>query len=134
VIKILRGGQTIERNVTANVRRTNFGLFCGVFMAEPLDRDPMMRDYPLFFPTVGDHEGRQKIRAGIMPFIVVRGQTLRAVLTTLRKPDKNANKYWHLADDPLMLLRKEESTGYGTLTYVLTTYNGLSYKADPRPR
>ncbi len=129
-VEIVGGGRTLERNVTAGVRRTNYGLFCGAFLEEPLDQDPMFRDYPLFFPAAGDHEGRQKIREAVMPFIRVRGETVRAVFTKLRKPDETANQYWHSAEPPQMLLRKEETTGYGMLTYVLSTYNGVSYKAD----
>jgi hypothetical protein len=129
-VEIVGGGRTIERNVTAGVRRTNYGLFCGAFLEEPLDQDPIFRDYPLFFPAAGDHEGRQKIREGVMPFILVRGEAVRAIFTTLRKPDETSNRYWNAAEPPQMLLRKEETTGYGKLIYVLSTYNGVSYKAD----
>jgi hypothetical protein len=129
-VKIVSGERTIERHVTAGVRRTNYGLFSGSFLEEPLDQDRILRDYPLFFPAAGDHEGRQKIREGIMPYILVRGKPVRAILTTLRKPDETSNRYWHSAEPPQMLLRKEETTGYGILTYVLSTYNGVSYKAD----
>jgi hypothetical protein len=45
------GEEVSQLTGTAGVQRTNWGLFCGGFLAEPLSEGEMMQDYPLLFPA-----------------------------------------------------------------------------------
>ena len=130
-VQMVLGGQTLEKTITSGVRRSNVGLYCAGYLAEPLDQGALLRDYPLLFPAVGSHEPRQKYRDGTFPYLRVEGETIRAISSRIKRQSEETDRYWNSADEMQILLRKELHTGHGLLTYVLLEYNGVSYPRSP---
>lgn len=119
-------GKKHSKTITAGVRRTNFGLFAGGFLAEPLDTGGLMQDFPILYPVGGDHKPRQKVRDAILPFGLPGGKKIRSIQSTIRKPDKSADRIWNTTGDYQILLRMEEKSSLGVLVYELTSVNGQS--------
>ena len=75
-------------------------------------------------PVGGDHQARQKYREGQFVIPVSEGRKASVIISTLRRPDKRRDRYYHLDSDHMPLIRLEEETNYGLMTYELTTING----------
>jgi hypothetical protein len=118
-------GQKHQKTITANVRRTNLGLFCAGYLEEPLDQGKIIEDYPLLYPVGGDHQARQRYQEATVkiPLTADRGATV--FISTMRKVDKKKDRYWHVKNKYQILIRMEESTNYGVMTYELTAVNGV---------
>jgi hypothetical protein len=118
-------GKTSQKTITSGVQRTNLGMFCGGFLAEEdIATAPIMADFPLLFPVGADHQARQKFREGKFKTPIAGGGEVSVIVSTLKRPDQKRDRYFHMDDPHLILLRLEESTSYGLMTYELTKIDG----------
>jgi hypothetical protein len=117
-------GKTFEKTETAGVQRTNIGLFCGGFLAEPLSEGEMLQDFPLLFPASGKHVPRQKYRVGTYPIPLPSGESLPVIETHLARLDKSRDTLWHHADEYEALVRMVEQGPAGPVVYDLVRVNG----------
>ncbi|MFN8177153.1 MAG: hypothetical protein U0167_04465 [bacterium] len=118
-------GKKHTKTITAGVQRTNFGLFAGGYLEKPLDGGDMFEDFPLLYPVGGDHKPRQKFREGIFPFTVGTKQ-VPAIVTRLDRPNKTTDRIWNAATGPQILIRMEEASNMGKITYELVSVNGVA--------
>jgi hypothetical protein len=119
-------GKKHTKTITSGVQRTNFGLFAAGYLAVPLDQGDMFEDFPLLYPVGGDHQARQKFREAVMPVAVAPHKQVSAIVTRLAKPDKTSDRLWNTASEPEILLRMEETSNLGMMTYRLVSVNGVS--------
>jgi hypothetical protein len=80
---------------------------------------------------------RQKFRESIMPFQVSAGRKVSSIVSTIRKTNKPppvVDRYYHVADDLMILLRLVEETDVGVITYELTTVDGVPLADSPLVR
>jgi hypothetical protein len=116
-------GQRTQKTITAGVQRTDVGLFCAGFLEHPLNSGEFFEDFPLLFPAMANHEGRQKFNEGII-MATVDGTNVPAIRTQIRHPSKTSDFYWHSADEHEMLLHLAAHTSFGTMRYELVSVNG----------
>jgi len=120
-------GKKRDNRITADVRRTNFGFFAGAFLDEPLDKGDVLRDYPLLFPVGADHQGRQKYREAILPFTFAGGRKkVHAIRSRVKRPNEKSDYLWNTVEGHQILLRMEESSNLGEMTYELRSVNGVA--------
>ena len=117
-------GDKNSKEINADVRRSNFGLFAGGYLAEPLSDGGVFSDFPILYPVLGDHRARQRFQEGIMERDVM-GRPVRAILNRLRKPDRTRFRMWHAANELEILLRLEDETPQTTLIYELIKVNDV---------
>lgn len=123
-------GKKRTYTITADVSRTNFGMFCAGFLAEPLAEGDFFSDFPLLYPVGGDHKARQRFREAILPFQATAARTIPTIITRLEKQDKTSDRFWNAAHAHEILLRMEETTSFGLMIYRLETVNGESVDAS----
>ncbi len=117
-------GKKRTYTITSDVRRTNLGMFCAGFLAEPLAEGDFFSDFPLLYPVGGDHKARQRFREAVLPYQATAARTIPTIVTRLEKPDKTSDRYWNAAHAHEILLRLEETTSFGLMVYRLETVNG----------
>ena len=117
-------GDKTSKQITADVRRSNFGLFAAGYLDEPLANAGVFSDFPILFPVLGDHRPRQRFQEGTMLRDVL-GREVFAILTRLRKPDRTRFRMWHTANELEILLRLEDETPQTTLIYELIKVNDV---------
>jgi hypothetical protein len=113
-----------QKTITAGVRRTNFGLFCAGYLAEPLGEQPVLTDFPLLFPVAGDHGGRQKFQLAIEP-VRIGERSVSCIHSRINRPNRTRDHLWNSSNALQILVRMEESTNQGKLVYELTQVNGV---------
>ena len=120
-------GGSRQYTTTSDVRRSNLGLFCAGFLAEPLDDDEIMRDYPLLWPTAGTHFPRQKFRQSVMPFQVGPQRSVSTIISRLPKSSKTpeSDRTWHTNNAHQILVRLEETSDFGLMIYELVAVDGV---------
>jgi hypothetical protein len=124
VTSTFRGKKT-SKTITAGVQRTNYGLFAAGFLPQSLEGDELFRDYPMLFPAAANHMPRQKFNEGVLPFVVGPDKQVPAVVTRLDKPNKTSDRLWNAASGHGILLRMEEKSSLGLITYELAAVNGV---------
>ncbi|MGH2569633.1 MAG: hypothetical protein ACRDGR_00315, partial [bacterium] len=136
VTSTMVGGETTEKEFPDDVRRSNLAMFCGAYLEERLDQDELLREFPLLWPSQGMRYPRQKFRESIMPFQVSADRKVRAIISTIRKSNKVpvVDRYYHVADDLMILLRLVEETDAGVITYELTAVDGVPLADSPLVR
>lgn len=117
-------GEKSSKQINADVRRSNFGLFAAGYLAEPLSGAGVFADFPLLFPVLGDHQPRQRIQEGVVERDVM-GRTVRAIVNRLNKPNRTRFRMWHSANELEILLRLEDETPQTTLIYELIKVNDV---------
>jgi hypothetical protein len=119
-------GRVEKKTITSGVRRTNLGMFCAGFLAEPLDEGPVIQDWPWLTPVVADHQPRQLVRESrvLREYPGVEGK-VPVMMSSLRRLDKNIDKMIHTAEGHQILLELHEQIPYGTLSHILETVNGV---------
>jgi hypothetical protein len=117
-------GKTTQTMITAGVRRSNLGLFCGGFLETPLDQDEMFVDFPLLYPVYANHEARQKYREMTIPMDVGADEPVPIIVSRVQRKDKKSDAMWNTASPHQILIRYEEPTSYGKMVYQLVTVNG----------
>jgi len=134
VTSTVEGGETTQREFPDDVRRSNLGMFCGAFLVEPLDHDDLLREFPMLWPSHGTRYPRQKFRESILPFRISEARTVRAIVSTLRKDNKIpvVDRYYHVADELMILLRWVQETDVGVITYELTAVDGVPLAESER--
>ena len=110
--------------ITSHVQRTNFGMFCAGFLAEPLAGGDFFSDFPMLYPVGGDHKARQRFREAVLPFGVTPTRSVPTIITRVEKQDKTSDRYWNAEDAHEILLRLEETTSFGVMIYRLQSVNG----------
>jgi len=123
-ITATKEGKTEQFTGTAGVQRTNVGLFCGGFLAEPLGTDDAFRDFALLFPTEGRHYPRQKFRVGVMPMQAPSGPVPMIASFMQRPGTKNRDEMWHRDDEHEPLVKMIENRDTGRLTWELVAVDG----------
>jgi hypothetical protein len=129
VTSTMAGAEPTELEFPDDVRTSNLAMFCGAYLEERLDEDELLREFPLLWPAQGMRYPRQKFRESIMPFQVAADRKVSAIISTLRKTNKPppvVDRYYHVADDRMILLRMVvEEPDVGVITYELTTVDGV---------
>jgi hypothetical protein len=127
VTTTVEGGDTTQGEFPDDVRRSNLGMFCGAYLVEPLDRDELLREFPMLWPAHGMRYPRQKFRESTMWFRISDDRQVRTIISTLRKDNKIpiVDRYYHVANDLMILVRMESDTEVGLLTWELTAVNGV---------
>jgi len=111
--------------ISAEVRRSNFALFCGGYLEERLDGGEPFEDFPMLYPVGGDHKARQRFREAEFPFEIGPKTSVPTVISRIEKKDKSHDRIWNAVAGPQILLRMEESTNFGPMVYELRTVNGV---------
>ena len=119
-------GKKRSYTITSHVQRTNFGMFCAGFLAEPLASGDFFSDFPMLYPVGGDHKARQRFREAVLPFEVTGSRSMSTIITRVDKQDKTSDRYWNADDAHEILLRMEETTSFGVMIYQLKSVNGES--------
>ena len=91
---------------------------------EDLAEASIISDFPLLFPVGGDHQPRQKFREGRFLIPISEEKKVAVYLSSLRRLDEKTDRYFHLDNEYMPLIRLEESTNYGVMTYELVSING----------
>jgi hypothetical protein len=125
-ITVHHSGGTLQKTETAGVQRTNWGLFCGGFLSEPLTEGEMLQDYPMLFPSSGRHFPRQKFRTARVALQLPSNQTISVVETQLARLDSDRDRLWNRDDPHEALIRLEEHGPLGLVTYELAAVNGAA--------
>jgi hypothetical protein len=116
--------QVTQRTETAGVQRTNWGLFCGGFLAERIGEGEILQDYPMLFPSSGRHYPRQKFRIGRVPVRSPSGEGFSVIESTLARLDADKDELWHRDHPHEVLLRMKEHGPLGLVTYDLAAVDG----------
>jgi hypothetical protein len=125
-VTVHQGEKVSQRTETAGVQRTNWGMFCGGFLAEQLSDGELIQDYPMLFPSSGRHFPRQKVRSGRVPVRAPSGESFSVIESSLARLDSDKDQLWHRDDAHEVLLRMKEHGPLGVVTYELASVDGTS--------
>ena len=119
-------GRTEKKTITSGVRRTNLGIFCAGFYAEPLGTGTVIQDWPWLAPVVADHQPRQLVREArvVREYPGVEGP-VPVYFSRLMRLDGGVDRMTNTAEGHQILLERHEKIPYGTISHVLETVNGV---------